>query len=67
MWVSKKEYETLLSEIQKCRNQIIEANRNTDDKIYAMAKKILRQPEEVSKEIQEREEIDSIIADFIKH
>lgn len=67
MWVSKKKYESLLSEIQRCRNQVIEMSRHTDNKIYAMAKKILRQPEELSKEIQERDDLNTLIENFIKH
>ena len=43
-----------------------EWSKEVDNKIYEMAKKILRQPDKLSKEIQEREELDKIIDEFIQ-
>lgn len=44
----------------------IRIKNEVNEKIYDMAKKILRQPDKLSKEIQEREELDKIIDEFIQ-
>ncbi len=66
MWISKRKYETLMREMEMARKECIKARREIDDKVYGMAKKILRQPYELSQEIQNREDTDKMINKFIK-
>ncbi|MBS4933375.1 MAG: hypothetical protein KH020_19130, partial [Clostridiales bacterium] len=66
MWISKKRYKALICEMEMTRQGYREWSKEVDNKIYEMAKKILRQPDKLSKEIQEREELDKIIDEFIQ-
>ena len=66
MWISKKRYKALICEMEMTRQGYREWSKEVDNKIYEMAKKILRHPDKLSKEIQEREELDKIIDEFIQ-
>ncbi|MCJ7844363.1 MULTISPECIES: hypothetical protein [unclassified Blautia] len=66
VWISKKRYKALICEMEMTRQGYREWSKEVDNKIYEMAKKILRQPDKLSKEIQEREELDKIIDEFIQ-
>ena len=66
MWISKKRYKALICEMEMTRQGYREWSKEVDNKIYEMDKKILRQPDKLSKEIQEREELDKIIDEFIQ-
>lgn len=66
MWVSRKRWKALNSEIKDCKNTIALLRKETDEKLYEMAKKILRQPEELSKEIEDREKTDAWIQEFLE-
>lgn len=55
-----------MQEMESVRQECRKLRREVDDKIYAVAKKILRQPYELNKEIRERENTDMMIDKFIK-
>lgn len=65
MHISKRDYEILIQKIEMNRQECIDLRREVDDKIYGMAKKILRQPDELSKEIKTREDTDKMIRKFV--
>lgn len=66
MWIGKHKYRELERKIEICMQENIRIKNEVNEKIYDMAKKILRQPDKLSKEIQEREELDKIIDEFIQ-
>ena len=66
MWIGKHKYRELERKIEICMQENIWIKNEVNEKIYDMAKKILRQPDKLSKEIQEREELDKIIDEFIQ-
>ena len=66
VWIGKHKYRELERKIEICMQENIRIKNEVNEKIYDMAKKILRQPDKLSKEIQEREELDKIIDEFIQ-
>ena len=66
MWIGKHKYRELERKIEICMQENIRIKNEVNEKIYDMAKKILRQPDKLSKEIQEREELDKKIDEFIQ-
>ena len=66
MWIGKHKYRELERKIEICMQENIRIKNEVNEKIYDMAKKILRQPDKLSKELQEREELDKIIDEFIQ-
>ena len=66
MWIGKHKYRELERKIEICMQENIRIKNEVNEKIYDMAKKILRQPDKLSKEIQERDELDKIIDEFIQ-
>lgn len=66
VWISKKRYKALICEMEMTRQGYREWSKEVDNKIYEMAKKILRQPDELSKEIQDRDDTDMMIKKFMK-
>lgn len=66
MWIGIHKYRELERKIEICMQENIRIKNEVNEKIYDMAKKILRQPDKLSKEIQEREELDKIIDEFIQ-
>lgn len=66
MWIQKKKWEQMRRQINACEKRIAIQEKIIDLKIFEMAKKILRQPDELSKEIESREAIDRLIDGFIQ-
>lgn len=66
MWISKKKWKEINSRIEKCEKSIQQQKQITDKKITEMAKKILRQPGKLSKEIDMDENIERFVDDFIR-
>lgn len=66
VWIGIHKYRELERKIEICMQENIRIKNEVNEKIYDMAKKILRQPDKLSKEIQEREELDKIIDEFIQ-
>ena len=66
MWIGKHKYRELERKIEICMQENIRIKNEVNEKIYDMAKKILRQPDELSKEIQDRDDTDMMIKKFMK-
>ena len=66
MWVTKKKWNRLLGRITALENRIQKTEKVMDKKLYEMTKEILRQPEELLEEIENRENTDKFIEDFLR-
>lgn len=65
MWVSRKKWMQLNKKIADIENRVSQQKQDTDKKIYEMSKRILRQPKELSEEIDSMEDIERYVNDFI--
>lgn len=65
MWVSKRRWENLCARVSTLEKNVREQEQITDMKLQKMAKRILRQPEELSKEIEDDENIKEFVKKFI--
>lgn len=67
MWISKKKWKGVIRRLENCEERIKENDKNLRESLYEIVKKILRQPEELSKEIESIEGIDEEIRKIIHH
>lgn len=65
MWVSKQRWNELQKEIQSCYEEIYSLKENMRKDMIKVAKKILQEPDKLLEEIENQEEIEKIINDFI--
>lgn len=65
MWIRKRTINELKQEIADCKRKIQQVENDADEKMIQLAKRILRQPEELSKEIDENDKIDEFVKKFI--
>lgn len=66
MWISRREWEDLILQVNRCEKNIHELRAETEKLINATAKRILEQPEKLLKELNGLEDIDRMIDDFIR-
>ncbi len=67
MWLSKKEYKAVICELDEIRVKQCELELKTEQKILNMAKRILREPEKLSEELNQIDRLDKYIDDIINH
>lgn len=66
MWISSHRWEQMCRRIDRCEKRIIMQQQMMEQKIIEMARKILRQPDELSKEIENQEAIEEFVDEFIQ-
>lgn len=67
MWITRKKYKALVNkidEIKKCQKKL---ELLIDEKLLCMAKKILREPEKLTEELDEKDRMEKYISDIINH
>ena len=67
MWITKREYINLIQKLDEIKAKQEEAEMNTERKIANMAKRILREPEKLSEELDEDDKLNKYIKDIIEH
>jgi hypothetical protein len=67
MWLSKKKYRALISELDGIKAKQRELELKTEQKILNMAKRILREPGKLSEELNQIDRLDKYIDDIINH
>lgn len=67
MWISKKKWRGVIRRLENCEGKIRENDKNFKILLYETVKKILRQPKELSKEIESVESIEAEIKKIINH
>lgn len=67
MWITKREYINLIHKLDEIKAKQEEAEMNTERKIANMAKRILREPEKLSEELDEDDKLNKYIKDIIEH
>lgn len=65
MWLSKKEYKALICELDEIKVKQRELERKTEQRLFNMAKRILREPEKLSEELKQMDRLDKYINDII--
>lgn len=65
MWISRYRWESLVQRVERCEKAIRYQRDEMNEKIINMAKEILRQPEELSKELDSMDDIDNFVEEFI--
>lgn len=66
VWISSYKWKQMCKRIDRCEKRIIMQQEIMDQKIIEMAKKILRRPNELSKEIESQEAIEQFVNEFIQ-
>lgn len=66
MWISARKWERMCQRIFVCEKRIAAQERMLDEKIMGMAKRLLREPDELSKEIEDQEAIEQFVEEFIQ-
>lgn len=66
MWVSAYKWQQMCRRIDRCEKRIIVQQEMMEQKMIEMARKILRQPDELSKEIESQEAIEQFVDEFIQ-
>lgn len=67
MWMSKRKWLDTQSQISECQTKYTFLEKDIDKKLWEMAKKILKQPNELLKEIESDEKIDKFVNEFINY
>lgn len=67
MWVSRNKWMQINKKIDDLEKRVSMQEQKMDEKTYEMAKRILRQPKELSEEIDSMEDIERFVDDFIIH
>lgn len=65
MWISSYKWERMCWRIDRCEKRITMQQQMIEQKVLEMAKKILRDPESVRKEIESQEDIERFVEEFI--
>lgn len=66
MWISAHKWECMCQRVAVCEKRIAAQEKMLDEKIMEMAKRLLRQPDELSKEIESQEAIEQFVDEFIQ-
>lgn len=66
MWISAHKWECMCQRITACEKRIATQEKMLDEKIMEMAKRLLRQPDELSQEIERQEAIEQFVDEFIQ-
>ena len=67
MWLSKKKYKALICELDEIKAKQRELERKTEQRLFNMAKRILREPGKLSEELNQIDRLDKYIDDIINH
>lgn len=65
MWISKRKWLDTQRQISEFQIKCAYLEKVIDKKLWEMAKKILKQPDELLKEIESDEKIDEFVNEFI--
>lgn len=66
MWISSYKWEQMCGRIDRCEKRIVMQQEIMEQKMIEMARNLLRQPDELSKEIESREDIGKFVDRFIQ-
>ena len=66
MWISRYRWESLVQRVERCEKTIRNQRDEMNEKIYDTAKRILWNPKELSDEIEDVEQINNFIEDFLR-
>lgn len=66
MWISARKWERMYQRIASCEKRIAAQEKMLDEKIMGMAKRLLREPDELLKEIKDQEAIEQFVEEFIQ-
>lgn len=66
MWISSYKWDQMCRRIDRCEKRITMQQEMMEQKIIEMARKILKQPDELSKEIEDQESIEKFVDEFIQ-
>lgn len=66
MWISAHKWECMCQRVAECEKRIAAQEKMLDEKIMEMAKRLLSQPDELSKEIESQEAIEQFVDEFIQ-
>lgn len=55
--IPKRKYRMLIEEVKKTRDEIRKLEEKTDEKMICLAKKVIREPERLSKELDDLDNI----------
>lgn len=67
MWLSKKKYRALICQLDEIKTKQRELEQKTEQRLLNMAKRILREPEKLSEELNQIDRLDKYIDDIINH
>lgn len=65
MWLSKKKYKALICELDEIKAKQRKLEQKTEQRLLNMAKRILREPEKLSEELNKMDRLDKYINDII--
>lgn len=65
MWISRSRWLELNNRVHDCEKRIEKMEEESNEKLVNMAKKILGQPCELSKELNDLDMLDKFVDDFI--
>ena len=65
MWISARKWERMCQRIAACEKRIATQEKMLDEKIMGRAKRLLKEPDELSKEIESQEAIEQFVEEFI--
>lgn len=65
MRLSKKKYKALICELDEIKAKQRELEQKTEQRLLNMAKRILREPEKLSEELNQMDRLDKYINDII--
>lgn len=65
MWLSKKKYKALICELDEIKAKQRKLEQKTEQRLLNMAKRILREPEKLSEELNQMDRLDKYINDII--
>lgn len=66
MWISKRKFDSLCERIAKCEEELKRQNEKNKESLLIITKRILREPEKLSEELDDLEKIDKMVEEFIR-
>lgn len=67
MWISRKRWRRINERIRKCEKVVNEQKKQTEQLVFEMTKRILREPEKLSEELKAREDTEAYVERIISH
>ena len=65
MWISRKKWNSLIRRVEQCEHEIGRIREENKEDLIAIAKRILREPEKLSEELDDMNKIDQFVNRFI--